>query len=56
MSGRKIWETWTDFAKVMKGPYYKLDKVMGNRFALKDFEQAIAQIESGVPGKMILYP
>ena len=56
VSGRKIWETWTDFAKVMKGPYYKLDKVMGNRFALKDFEQAIAQIESGIPGKMILYP
>ena len=56
VSGRKIWETWTDFAKVMKGPYYKLDKVMGNRFTLKDFEQAIAQIESGVPGKMILYP
>jgi len=56
VSGRKIWETWTDFAKVMKGPYYNLDKVMGNRFALKDFEQAIAQIESGIPGKMILYP
>lgn len=56
VSGRKIWDTWTDFAKVMKGPYYKLDKVMGNHFALKDFELAIGQIQDGVPGKMILYP
>ena len=56
VSGRKIWDTWTDFAKVMKGPYYKLDKVMGNRFALKDFDKALEQIENGVPGKMIIYP
>lgn len=56
VSGRKIWDTWSDFAKVMKGPYYKLEHVMGNRFALKDFDKALEQIESGVPGKMILYP
>ena len=29
---------------------------MGNRFALKDFDKALEQIENGVPGKMILYP
>ena len=56
VSGRKIWETWNEFARVMKGPYYKIDKVLGNRFQLKDFEKAIKQIENGVPGKMILYP
>lgn len=56
VSGRKIWDTWTDFAKVMKGPYYKLDKVMGNRFRLEEFDQALEQIHSGVPGKMIVYP
>ena len=56
VSGRKIWETWEDFAKVMKGPYFKLDQVIGGRFPMKDFEAALAQIHSGVPGKMILYP
>lgn len=56
VSGRKIWETWDDFSKVMTGPYYKLDKVMGNRFPLKDYEQALEQIHNGVPGKMLLYP
>ena len=56
VSGRKIWETWEDFAKVMKGPYFKLDQVIGGRFPMKDFEAALAQFHSGVPGKMILYP
>ena len=56
VSGRKIWETWEDFAKVMKGPYFKLDEVIGGRFPMKDFETALDRIHSGVPGKMILYP
>ena len=51
-----IWGIWEDFAKVMKGPYFKLDQVIGGRFPMKDFEAALAQIHSGVPGKMILYP
>ena len=55
ISGRKIWETWEDFAKVMKGPYYKLDQVIGGKFPLKDFEKALEQIHNGVPGKMLLY-
>jgi threonine 3-dehydrogenase len=56
VSGRKIWDTWKDFAAVMRGPYYKLDKVMGQRFALSEFEQAITAIRGGAAGKMILYP
>ena len=56
VSGRKIWETWEDFSKVMKGPYFKLDQVIGGRFPMRDFEKALEQIRSGVPGKMILYP
>ena len=56
VSGRKIWETWEDFAKVLKGPYYRLERVMGHRFALKDFDKALEEIRSGVPGKMLIYP
>ncbi len=56
ISGRKIWETWEDFAKVMAGPYYKLDQVLGGRYALKDFAQALADIRGGATGKMLLYP
>lgn len=56
ISGRKIWDTWTDFAKVMKGPYFKLDKVMGERFPMREIDRALEKIASGAPGKMILYP
>ena len=51
IAGRKIWETWDDFAKVMSGPYFKVDKVMGHKFALKDFKKAFAEIDHGIPGK-----
>ncbi len=56
ISGRKIWETWDDFAKVMKGPYFKFEQVIGEKFALEDFQKALDRIHSGVPGKMLLYP
>ena len=56
ISGRKIWETWEDFAKVMKSPYYKVERVTGQSFAMKDIDKAVEAIHSGVPGKMILYP
>ena len=56
ISGRKIWQTWEDFAKVMSGPYYKLEQVMGGRYALKDFDKALADIRGGAPGKMLVYP
>ena len=56
ISGRKIWETWEDFAKVMNGPYYHLESVMGRHFALEDFEEGFACMERGEPGKVLLYP
>ena len=56
ISGRKIWETWQDFATVMKGPYFKLDKVLGERFKLEDLMKAVEKVRAGAPGKMIVYP
>lgn len=56
ISGRLIWRTWEDFSKVMKDPRYHMERIMGHRFLMKDFEQAFAEIRSGVPGKMMLYP
>ena len=56
ISGRKIWETWEDFSKVMQGPYFRLDHIMGRKFALRDYQKAFDLIRAGVPGKMILYP
>lgn len=56
VSGRLIWDTWTDFGTVMKSPYYKLEKLIGGRFSLEDYETAFRQVRDGVPGKVLLYP
>lgn len=56
VSGRLIWDTWKDFAAVMKGPYYKLDRMIGGKYVLEDFEKALEEIRKGTPGKMLLYP
>ena len=56
VSGRRIWDTWESFARVMKSPYYKLEHVIGGRFRLEEIDEAVRQSRAGVPGKMILYP
>ena len=56
VSGRKIWDTWENFAKVLKGPYFKLEKMIGGKFALEDFSRALEEIHKGTPGKMLIYP
>lgn len=56
VSGRLIWDTWKDFSKVLKGPYFKLDKMIGGKFTLEDYEKALSEIRKGTPGKMLLYP
>ncbi len=56
ISGRTIWQTWEDFAKVMQSPYYPADKMIYNRYVLEDFEKAFAEAREGKPGKILLYP
>lgn len=56
ISGRRIWETWEDFSKVMNGPYFRLERVLGRKFDLRDYKKAFEAIRAGEQGKMILYP
>ncbi|MCF0137641.1 MAG: zinc-binding dehydrogenase [Oscillospiraceae bacterium] len=56
VSGRRIWGTWDNFAKVMRDPGYKLEYIIGEKFAMKDYEKAIERLRSNAPGKNILYP
>lgn len=56
VSGRLVWKTWEDFARVMQGGYYKLDRVIGGRYAMSDYKAAFEAIRSGASGKMLLYP
>lgn len=56
ISGRKIWDTWEDFAKVMKGPYFKPEFVMGPVYTLSEYRKAFDAVRNGAPGKVILRP
>lgn len=56
ISGRRIWGTWDNFAKVMQDPRYKLEYVMGEKYALRDYEKAFERLRSGAPGKNLIYP
>ncbi len=56
VSGRQIWDTWENFAKVMKGPYYKMELLFGGAYVLEEFDKALEEIGKGTPGKMLVYP
>lgn len=56
VSGRLIWQTWEDFEKVMAGPYFEAEYVLGQKFDVKDIDKAIQAVKDGVPGKMLIYP
>ncbi len=54
--GRKIWETWEQVSELLKSGKVDLTKMITHRFALKDFEKAIAVMKSGECGKILLEP
>lgn len=56
ISGRLIWKTWEDFAKVMKSPYFSMDRLTGGSYKMEDFGLAVEAIRSGASGKMLIYP
>lgn len=56
VSGRQLFDTWNDCMEILKHPGFSLEPVIGGIYQMEDFEQALAAIRSGVPGKMILVP
>lgn len=56
VSGRQMFETWEDCMQILQTPGFTLEPVIGGIYPLSAFEEALAAIRSGVPGKMILVP
>lgn len=56
VSGRQMFATWDDCMDILQTPGFSLEPVMGGRYPLEDFEDALAAIQSGAPGKMLLIP
>ena len=56
VSGRQMFATWDDCMEILQSPGFSLEPVMGGRYSLDGFEDALAAIQGGAPGKMLLIP
>jgi threonine 3-dehydrogenase len=54
--GRQIWDTWEKTNELLKSGKIDLKKIITHKFALKDFEEAMAVMKSRQCGKVILIP
>ena len=56
ISGRLMFETWDDCMRILQSPGFSLAPATGGTYPLEQFDQAIAAIQAGAPGKMLLIP
>jgi len=54
--GRKLWETWYQARGLMRSGAIDLAPMVTHRFALEDFEEAFALMDSGECGKIVMFP
>ena len=56
VTGRLMYETWDECIRILNSPDFKLDRIVGGIYPMKDYKKAFKDIESGIPGKLILIP
>jgi threonine 3-dehydrogenase len=54
VTGRLMYQTWWQCENLLKKGNCDISKVIGGIYKLEEFEKAFADIEAGMPGKMIL--
>jgi threonine 3-dehydrogenase len=54
--GRRMYDTWVKMLALLKAGRLNLDPLFGEREPLDQFETAFAKLQSGLPGKILLYP
>jgi len=54
--GRRMYETWVKLLALLKAGRLNLDPLFGEREPLEQFEAAFVKLQSGLPGKILLYP
>ncbi len=54
--GRRMWETWLEMRGLIRSGAVDLAPVVTHRFALDDYEEAFALMESGRCGKVVMFP
>jgi threonine 3-dehydrogenase len=54
--GRRMYETWVQMTALLKAGRVNLDALFGERVELENFEAAFAKLQSGLAGKILMYP
>lgn len=54
--GRRMYDTWVKMIALLKAGRLNLEPLFGEREPLDKFENAFAKLQSGLPGKILLYP
>lgn len=54
--GRRMYETWVQMTALLKAGRLNLEPLFGEREPLEKFENAFALLQSGLAGKVLLYP
>jgi threonine 3-dehydrogenase len=56
ITGRKLWETWYQGRGLLRSGAVDLAPIVTHKFALEQFDEAIATMAGGASGKVVLYP
>ena len=54
--GRRMYETWVQMTALLKAGRLNLEPLFGERTSLDKFESAFTLLQSGLAGKILLYP
>jgi len=54
--GRRMYGTWVQMTALLKAGRVNLEPLFGERMVLDDFEGAFAKLNSGLAGKILMYP
>jgi len=54
--GRRMYETWVQMTALLKAGRLNLEPLFGERVSLEKFEGAFSLLQSGLAGKILLYP
>jgi threonine 3-dehydrogenase len=54
--GRRMYETWVQMTALLKAGRVNLEPLFAERMELDNFEAAFAKLQSGLAGKVLMYP
>jgi threonine 3-dehydrogenase len=54
--GRRMYETWVQMTALLKAGRVNLEPLFGERVSLENFENAFTKLQSGLAGKILMYP